>query len=221
MAELSLLEQLSADLADVHARVARSLVQVRRGGRSIGAGSVWDAAGLILTNAHVVDGRGRVTGDLSVRLPGGRELPAAVRALDRGRDLALLEVQGMGLEPIAQGDARGLGAGALVMAFGFPFGLEGGATAGNVIALGAGLPEEGGRRGPEWLAAGLHLRPGHSGGPMVDAQGRLVGINTMMNGPDVGVAVPVHVAQEFVRRAQAAPVPPGARPQGTVQPVWV
>jgi S1-C subfamily serine protease len=47
----------------------------------------------------------------------------------------------------------------------------------------------------------LPLRPGHSGGPLVDARGRLVGINTMMNGPEVGLAVPVHEAKLFLRRA--------------------
>ena len=55
----------------------------------------------------------------------------------------------------------------------------------------------------EWVAASLHLRPGHSGGPMVDAQGRLIGINTLMNGPDVGVAVPVDVAKRFVKESYA------------------
>jgi S1-C subfamily serine protease len=55
--------------------------------------------------------------------------------------------------------------------------------------------------GREWIAVSLHLRPGHSGGPLVDVQGRLVGINTMMAGPEVGLAVPVHVVKTFLRRA--------------------
>nr|HMN31215.1 hypothetical protein [Caldilineaceae bacterium] len=63
--------------------------------------------------------------------------------------------------------------------------------------------------GREWLAASLHLRPGHSGGPMIDALGRLVGINTMMNGPDVGVAVPVHVAKHFLKQADEQRVQAG------------
>ncbi len=52
----------------------------------------------------------------------------------------------------------------------------------------------------EWIAVSLELRPGHSGGPLVDVQGRLVGVNTMMAGPEVGMAVPVHVVKEFLRQ---------------------
>ena len=51
----------------------------------------------------------------------------------------------------------------------------------------------------EWIAVSLHLRPGHSGGPLVDAHGQLVGVNTMMAGPEVGLAVPVHVVKTFLR----------------------
>ena len=87
-----------------------------------------------------------------------------------------------------------------MLALGFPFGVTGGATTGVVIGSGTNLPELA-NNGREWIAASLHLRPGHSGGSMVDAQGRLVGINTMMNGPDVGMAVPVHVAAAFLKRA--------------------
>ena len=56
--------------------------------------------------------------------------------------------------------------------------------------------------GREWVVVSLHLRPGYSGGPLVDAQGWLVGVNTMMTGPDVGVAVPVHIVKDFMRRAK-------------------
>jgi S1-C subfamily serine protease len=56
----------------------------------------------------------------------------------------------------------------------------------------------------ELVQVGLHLRPGHSGGPLVDVQGRLVGISTMINGPDVGLAVPVHVVQAFLEKVLAA-----------------
>ena len=66
-----------------------------------------------------------------------------------------------------------------------------------VIGSGAQLPEIGDNK-RDWIAASLHLRPGHSGGPLVDSRGRLVGINTLMNGPEVGVAIPVHVAEAFL-----------------------
>ena len=55
--------------------------------------------------------------------------------------------------------------------------------------------------GRDWVMVSLHLRPGHSGGPLVDVKGRLLGMNTMMTGPDIGVAVPVHVIKAFLREA--------------------
>jgi len=53
----------------------------------------------------------------------------------------------------------------------------------------------------DWLVVALHMRPGHSGGPVVDVQGRLLGINTMINGPDVGLAIPVHVVVDFLKQS--------------------
>ncbi|MCX6043683.1 MAG: trypsin-like peptidase domain-containing protein [Chloroflexi bacterium] len=201
----TVLQNFSNDLAAVGEQVLRSLVQVRNGKRGAGAGTIWHADGLIITNAHVVDGirQGR-TGDgaLTVLLSDGRELPAYVLARDPEHDLAALRVDAQNLPTITLGDSRQLQAGQFVLCLGFPWGVTGGATSGIVIDAGAALPEV---RDPhhEWIAASLHLRPGHSGGPMVDVQGRLVGINTMMNGPDVGVAVPVHVAKAFLKQAMA------------------
>jgi S1-C subfamily serine protease len=77
--------------------------------------------------------------------------------------------------------------------------VTGAATGGVVIGVGAEWPEMP-RSGREWVVVSLHLRPGHSGGPLVDTQGHLVGINTLMTGPDVGVAVPVHVVKAFLRQ---------------------
>lgn len=200
----NVLQQFNDDLAAVSAVALRSLVRIRTGQQGVGAGTIWQEDGLILTNNHVVEGGGRRhtshLPELAVILPDGRELAATVLARDPDHDLAALRVQAHGLPTIALGDSRQLHAGQMVLALGFPWGVTGGATSGVVIGLSGGLPEGGGA-GQEWLAASLHLRPGHSGGPMVDTQGRLVGINTMMNGPDVGMAVPVHVAKHFLKRA--------------------
>jgi serine protease Do len=86
-----------------------------------------------------------------------------------------------------------------VLALGHPWGVTDAATAGVVIGVGRDFPEIP-RSDREWIAVGLTLRPGHSGGPLVDVQGRLVGINTIMTGPKVGMAVPVHVAKSFLRQ---------------------
>ena len=180
------LQQLSAEMADVVAEVRRSLVHVRNGGRGAGAGSIWHADGLILTNAHVVGSRA-----LRVTLPDGRDLPASVVAHDSGLDLAALAVEADGLPYISLGGSMRLQPGQLVLAMGHPWGVSGAVSAGVVIGMGPHLPE---MRSPgrDWLVANLRLRPGHSGGPMMDVQGRLVGINTMITGPEVAMAVPVH-----------------------------
>lgn len=218
MSTTTLLEQFSRDMADVHASAAASLVQIRRGGRGIGAGTIWSADGLIVTNAHVVEAGGRVSAGLTVALPDGRELPARVLAVDRGSDLAAIKADAHGLATVRRGDSQALAAGEIVIAFGFPYGVDYGATAGTVIESGSAAVEVGSRRRRALVAASLHLRPGHSGGPMVDAQGRLIGINTLMQGPDVGVAVPVHVAEEFVAQLGSAAPRAGGSTDGIA---WV
>jgi S1-C subfamily serine protease len=69
------------------------------------------------------------------------------------------------------------------------------------MVISVGRPVEGIRFKGDLIQAGLHLRPGHSGGPMVDGDGRLVGINTMIAGPDVGLAVPVKAVKRFLKQA--------------------
>ena len=189
----TVLTTLNSDLAALGARVLPGMVEIRNGQRGIGAGTVWHADGLILTNAHVVE-----RGALHVTTWDGRTAPARVLAVDKERDLAALRVDLTGLPTIALGDSRRLRPGDMVVAFGHPWGVAGAATAGIVISTGNQLADfAAGER--EWIAAGLRLRPGHSGGPMVDVHGRLIGINTLMNGPQVGAAVPVHVVVAFLK----------------------
>lgn len=189
------LEELSTDSAEIVDRALKSVVVIRNGRRGAGAGVVWDRRGTIITNAHVA-ARGR----LHVQNPTGSEHEAKVLAIDSELDLAALRVDLEPLSPLARGDARRLRPGDWVYALGNPWGVVGAATGGVVIGMGSDLPEMP-SRGREWLALGLHLRPGHSGGPVIDSGGRLVGINTMITGPEVGVAIPIHVVEAFVRSA--------------------
>jgi S1-C subfamily serine protease len=69
------------------------------------------------------------------------------------------------------------------------------------MVIAVGPPNEGLRYEGDLIQVGLHLRPGHSGGPMVDGEGRLVGINTMIAGPDVGLAVPIQSVKRFLKKA--------------------
>lgn len=193
----SVLQQFSDALADLASLTSQSLVQIRSGGRGegIGAGTIWHPDGLIVTNAHVA-----FQDRLDVILPDGRSLEGQVIARDNRNDLAALYVQAHDLPIIEVGDSREVEPGQWVMAMGHPFGIIGSASAGVIIGMGdrwqETLPQD-----REWLVANLQLRPGHSGGPMVNTYGQLIGINTLMNGLDVGVAVPVHVAKQFLHSA--------------------
>ncbi len=203
---MSLLQQLNEELAGLAATVRPSLVGVESNGRvsapfwgrsrrteAAGAGTIWHPEGLILTNAHVIRGD-----QLRVVLADDRRLPARLLAQDRRLDLAALSVEAQDLPTVALGDSRSLQPGNWVVAFGHPWGVRGAVTAGVVIGQGAALPERP-AFGDEWIAVSLHYRPGHSGGPLVDAEGRLVGINTVMAGPDVGLAIPLHQIKAFLR----------------------
>lgn len=190
----SLIQQLNGELSAVVALAQRSLVKVGNGRRGAGAGIIVRSDGLILTNAHVVAGD-----QIDVVLPSKQTLPAQVLAIDEELDLALLSVGAKNLPALALGDSRTLSAGELVLALGHPWGVTGAVSAGPVISV--GRPLEMGDRSNEYIQAGLVLRPGHSGGPMIDTQGRLVGVNTMITGPQVGLAVPVSVVKNFLDHA--------------------
>ncbi|MBI2862060.1 MAG: trypsin-like peptidase domain-containing protein [Chloroflexi bacterium] len=189
----NILEEWNAEIASVVEDVERALVQIHSGGGAVGAGTIWHPDGLIVTNAHVVQRR-----PLQVTLADGRNLPAQILALDSTLDLAALVVEAAGLPTIELGDSRRLRPGEWVLAIGHPWGVRGAVTVGVVVGTeskGGVLPPFGGR----WIVVDLPLRPGNSGGPLVDAYGRLVGVNTMVTGPTTGIAVPVHLAKAFLR----------------------
>jgi len=202
----NIFQQLSDQMAGVATQVQNTLVQVTDGRGSIGAGTIWHSDGLIVTNAHVVterDRRGLVQQrQLSVILPDGRTLPASILAIDEANDLAALAVNAQDLPVIEPGDSQALRPGEWVMALGHPWDVRDSMTAGVVIGAGNNLPEM--QPGREWIALNLTLRPGHSGGPLVNTDGHLVGINTMISGPEVGFAVPSHVVKNFLKEALGA-----------------
>lgn len=200
----TLLPQLNSDLAELADLVRKSLVQVAAGRRGAGSGVVFSADGLVVTNAHVVSGRRRrpPAGEFQVTLPAGSATVAKLLAKDDELDVAVLRIDKHeghlpDLHPIELGDSRALRPGQWVMAMGHPWGVAGAAAGGIVIGAGPDLPEAPGA-GRDWIAVDLALRPGHSGGPLVDHNGRLIGMSTMMAGLEVGMAVPAHVIKESV-----------------------
>lgn len=180
---------LGAVIAAVAERVSRGVAEVRTRGHGGGAGVVWDASGLIVTNHHVAPADGA-----DVTLPDGRTFSGPVIARDPGNDLAVIKVEGQGLPAVSIGDARSLRAGEIVLAVGHPFGIRAAVTYGIVnTALDPGRAS-GGRA---LIQADILLGPGNSGGPLTDARGRVVGINAMVNGR-LAFAVPGYLAERLI-----------------------
>ena len=181
---------LTADLAVAAERLARSTVKIREGRSAIGAGVIWNENGLVITNAHVAGGR-RVT----VETSDGRIYSAHVKIRDSGRDLAALVIERSGLPAVPTRRGALPRPGELVFALGNPFGLTGALATGVVHMVGP--VEELGTA--IWIQADIRLAPGNSGGPLADAQGRLVGINSMI-ARGLGLAVPLDDVERFARQ---------------------
>jgi serine protease Do len=193
------LESLSSNAAEV-ARSGRAvLARLAADGRGEGSGVVW-APGLIVTNAHVAR-----SPKLGAQLPGGREVRTERIAWDGESDLAALRFEAGEEESATIGDSARLQPGEWVYAIGHPWGVRGAVTGGVVIGWVRERRDSG--KAPDLLAMSLHLRPGHSGGPVVNARGEVVGVNTMMNGPDVGLAVPSARIVQFLADHDLARVP--------------
>jgi len=191
----SLFEQLNTELSVMVSDVRRSVVQVRDESRGAGAGTIWHSDGLIITNAHVAR-----RGPLQVALYDGRVLSARLIARDEARDLAALAIDANDLPTIQVGSSRALQAGQWVMSLGHPWGVLNAASGGVVIGVGKGIPELPDAQ-EDWVVCDLHLRPGNSGGPLFDVQGRLVGVNTMITSPSVGVAVGSDAVKDFLKKS--------------------
>jgi serine protease Do len=153
--------------------------------------------GLLLTNAHVVEGSRRVL--LFNELE--EAWPARVLVRDERADLALLKVERQVMPTaLPLSDSRSLRPGEWVAALGHSYRGRTAVTFGSFIGLETGV-RNGGGEDREYLVASLRMRPGYSGGPLVDAKGNLVGLNAMITGPEVGVAIPSNVVRGFLRRA--------------------
>jgi serine protease Do len=198
ISELS--SSLASALAETAQRVQRSLVVVHNGRYGAGAGVVWRPGGYIVTNNHVV-----ARGKLRVTLPDGRQSPAHLVAQEPELDLALLQVDFPDLPSAMIADSRALNIGQIVLAVGHPWGQRGCVTAGIVSGLGTvevrSRPEQLSSNGSiPIIRSDVVLAPGNSGGPLVNAAGGVVGINTMIVGGDLGLAIPSQVVDAFVTR---------------------
>lgn len=186
---------LSEAAAAIAARVSPSVVLVgQRGGN--GAGVIWREDGVVVTNRHVVRGD-----RAEILLADGRRFDGAVAARHPDRDLAIIRIEAAGLPAIAVGDSTRVRPGQLALAIGHPIGFRHAVTAGVVVAAGQAATTEGPRLG-DWLQTDVTLLPGNSGGPLVDAEGRVIGINTMVTG-ELSLAVPSQAVERFVAGEEA------------------
>ncbi|QRP47977.1 S1C family serine protease [Amycolatopsis sp. FDAARGOS 1241] len=218
----------TGDVSQVAAKVTPSVVQVNvetDQGEAIGSGVILTADGRILTNAHVVSG---AVGDVTITTSDGKQYQAGVLGADTKGDIAVLQAKGAsGLSAASLGDSSKLVVGQEVVAIGSPGGLQNTVTTGIVSALNRPLSDVGGGEqqqespfsrtsnaadnGPSYTAiqTDASINQGNSGGALVNAQGRVIGINSAIYSPTasangaagsvgIGFAIPINDAKTIV-----------------------
>jgi len=169
---------------------------------SSGSGSIIDTRGYVLTNNHVIQNAHRVF----INLADGSQFDGTVVGVDPENDIAVLKFDppaGMELRTIPYGDSSNLLVGQKVLAIGNPFALERTLTVGIVSGLGRPIQTSRNRIIRDMIQTDASINPGNSGGPLLDTQGRMIGINTMIYSPSggsvgIGFAVPVNTAKRVV-----------------------
>jgi len=177
-----------AGFGEIAEQLRRATVLIHSGGRGSGSGVIWSSDGTIVTNAHVAHGS-----NVRVQLWDGREFNAAVTARDPRRDLAALRVSAGSLPAACLGDSSQLRPGELAIAIGNPLGFVGALTTGVIHAIGP-LRALGSQT---WVQATVRLAPGNSGGPLADAGGHVIGVNTMVAGR-LALAIPSNAVRDFL-----------------------
>ena len=167
--------------------------------RGVGSGFILTADGIIMTNAHVVDGAEQVI----VTLTDKREFVARIIGADRRTDVAVVKIEASGLPPVKLGDPNRLKVGEWVMAIGSPFGLENTVTAGIVSAKGRDTGDY-----LPFIQTDVAINPGNSGGPLINMRGEVIGINSQIysrSGGFMGIsfAIPIDEAANVSNQLRA------------------
>jgi len=184
-------------------------------GGSLGSGFLIDAAGHIITNAHVVDGASKTT----VTFKDGTEAEGTILGVDTSTDVAVVKIDKVptGVSPLPLGNSGGLTVGQEVVAIGNPYGYSGTATTGIVSALERVIESPSGFTIQNAIQTDAAINQGNSGGPLFDRDGRVIGINSQIasqNGGNVGIgfAVPIDTVRPIVASIIAS---------GTAQHAWI
>lgn len=164
----------------------------------LGSGFIFDKEGYILTNNHVVSG----AEDITVHLQDGRKFKAKMVGADARNDLAVIKIEGNNLPTVEFGNSGQLKVGQLAIAIGSPYDLnfQNTVTTGVVSALNRTIRTEDGNLLEGLIQTDASINPGNSGGPLLDSQGRVIGINTAILGSaqGIGFAIPIDTAKEII-----------------------
>ncbi len=186
-------DAFSTELTSLFTAVQPSVVQIHTEGRGAGTGIIWNVDGHIITNNHVV---AKDNTRVQVFLADGRTLDAKVLHRSPRLDLALLKVTGESLKPLNAGDSSKLRVGEWVFAVGHPWGQRWVITAGIVSTQRtAKIADD---ITTQYIQSDVLLAPGNSGGPLLNADGSVVGINAMIFGGDLAVAIPSNVVTDWL-----------------------
>jgi S1-C subfamily serine protease len=202
-------------ISDIYATARRGVVQVlatsvvsenpffgAQEERALGSGFVIDKDGHVVTNYHVIENASRV----EVSFSGNDEMPATVVGSDPSTDIAVLRIKGAqnrSLTPLELGSSGGIQVGDAVVAIGNPFGLERTVTAGIVSALQRQITAPNGFAIDQVIQTDASINHGNSGGPLLNADGRVIGVNAQIeteSGGNVGIgfAIPIDTVKEVV-----------------------
>jgi len=192
-------DAFSHALMQVVKRVQPSIVQVAKEGRGAGTGIVWKADGReghIITNNHVVPDDAT---KIQVHLSDGRSLDAKVIDRHKKLDVAMLFVEGDNLQAVEVADSASLRVGEWVFAVGNPWGQRGVVTAGIISGVSSPKTTESEGELPiRYIKSDVILAPGDSGGPLLNADGMVVGVNAMVFGGDLAVSIPSNVVSSWI-----------------------
>jgi 2-alkenal reductase len=195
----ALFARVAPSVVAIYARKSARLIG--EGGMGTGSGFVWDRAGHIVTNHHVID----KAAELGVLFGGETPVPARLVGAAPWVDLAVLKLEDPpdDLKPIPIGTSADLAVGQTVYAIGNPFGLSRSLTVGIISALDRRLPTASGREVVGVIQTDAAINPGNSGGPLIDSSGRLIGVNSAILAPTgsftgVGFAIPVDTVNRIV-----------------------